>query len=197
MFVFGGCTVDGTLLSDLWIFDQDSMTWTYATCFGNPPSARKGASLCATEDGRRLYLFGGNDGTRPLNDVLVLELEKLSWAHVPVHVGVWACTVCGWGLERSVSQRWELGRSHVPAQGCRPSLSQECPLWWPQGGGLPEAREGHVACILSKYMLISGGCGQGGTKPLADMQVWTCARCRCSSALHQQAQLNSVKLCCA
>lgn len=48
--------------------------------------AHAGASLCATEDGRRLYLFGGSDGTRSLNDVVFLELEKLSWTYVAVHV---------------------------------------------------------------------------------------------------------------
>lgn len=46
-----------------------------------------GASICATEDGRRLYVFGGNDGTKVLNDVNFLELEKLQWSVLPVHVG--------------------------------------------------------------------------------------------------------------
>jgi hypothetical protein len=48
--------------------------------------ALPGATLCATEDGRRLYLFGGSDGSRALNDVYFLELEKLSWTFLPVHV---------------------------------------------------------------------------------------------------------------
>jgi hypothetical protein len=45
-----------------------------------------GACVSATEDGRRLYLFGGNDGTRALNDVHLMEIEKLTWSPVPIHV---------------------------------------------------------------------------------------------------------------
>ncbi len=40
-----------------------------------------------------MYLFGGFDGQRALNDVFFLELEKLSWTHLPVHVG---CLVWRW-----------------------------------------------------------------------------------------------------
>jgi len=124
VFVFGGVSADGTLLNDLWIFDQDSVNWTYVTCFGSPPCPRRGASISATEDGRRLYVFGGNDGSRALNDVYFLELEKLQWSPLPVHIGI-----------------------------------------------QPEAREDHVACITSKYLIISGGCTQGGTRRLGDVQV--------------------------
>lgn len=106
VFVFGGAAADGaTLLNDLWIYDQDSLTWTYVTCFGNIPAPRRGASLCATEDGRRLYLFGGSDGAHALNDVYFLELEKLAWCALPVHVSagglvsdfiLWGAGAC-WG----------------------------------------------------------------------------------------------------
>lgn len=50
------------------------------------PMARAGASLSITEDGRRLYLFGGHDGTKALNDVHFMEVEKLAWNPLPVHV---------------------------------------------------------------------------------------------------------------
>eukprot|EP00955_Chlamydomonas_euryale_P103536 365500-Chlamydomonas_euryale.AAC.6 len=42
----------------------------------------------ASQDGRRLYVFGGNDGTHQLNDVYFLELEKLQWSLLSVHVRV-------------------------------------------------------------------------------------------------------------
>ena len=45
-----------------------------------------GATISATEDGRRLYVFGGNDGGKALNDVHFLELEKLTWSMLTVHV---------------------------------------------------------------------------------------------------------------
>jgi hypothetical protein len=45
-----------------------------------PPSA--GASLCATEDGRRLYLFGGHDGAGPVGDVRYLEVDRMAWSEI-------------------------------------------------------------------------------------------------------------------
>jgi hypothetical protein len=43
-------------------------------------SQTTGASLCTTEDGRRLYLFGVHDGNGPLNDCYYLEVEQLLWS---------------------------------------------------------------------------------------------------------------------
>lgn len=80
--IFGGANAQGELLQDLWILDQDSLQWTHASCIGHPPSARKGATLCATEDGRRMYVFGGYDGYKALNDVHCLDVEKLVWSAV-------------------------------------------------------------------------------------------------------------------
>lgn len=41
-----------------------------------------GASLSASEDGRRLWLFGGNAGGASLNDLYCLELETRTWTQV-------------------------------------------------------------------------------------------------------------------
>jgi hypothetical protein len=48
--------------------------------FGVVPSPRKGASAVASENGRKMYLFGGHDGTKTLSDVHVLEMERFSWS---------------------------------------------------------------------------------------------------------------------
>lgn len=84
VFVFGGVSEDHELLNDLWFLDQDTLQWQQVISYGVPPCARRGASLTATEDGRRLYVFGGNDGSKVLNDVHCLEVEKLMW--IPVMV---------------------------------------------------------------------------------------------------------------
>jgi hypothetical protein len=42
VYIFGGMTIDGHLLNDLWALDLDSMTWSHCTCYGLAPSARKG-----------------------------------------------------------------------------------------------------------------------------------------------------------
>lgn len=46
VFVFGGMTIDGHLLNDLWALDLDNMQWTHCTCYGYTPSPRKGAQPC-------------------------------------------------------------------------------------------------------------------------------------------------------
>ncbi len=44
VFVFGGCSAEGNLLNDLWIFDQDSLTWTCVSTYGAVPCPRRGGS---------------------------------------------------------------------------------------------------------------------------------------------------------
>ena len=41
--------------------------------------------MCPSEDGRRLYVFGGHDGSRLLNDVFYCEVERGVWS--PVNTG--------------------------------------------------------------------------------------------------------------
>jgi N-acetylneuraminic acid mutarotase len=79
IFVFGGLTEAG-LSDELWIFDLDTLTWVEIPTFGAAPCARKGASLVATEDGHKLYLFGGATGMKAFNDVHVLDLDHFSWS---------------------------------------------------------------------------------------------------------------------
>ncbi|KXZ54835.1 hypothetical protein GPECTOR_4g907 [Gonium pectorale] len=111
VFVFGGATSDGVLLNDVWVYDQDSCQWSHVSTFGTVPAPRTGAASTCTDDGRRLYVFGGHDGSRCLNDVHYLDLEKLTWS----------------------------------------------PMGQP-----PEPREGAVAHVTGKYLLISGGCSGSG-----------------------------------
>ena len=47
-----------------------------------PPSARMGATLSGSEDGRRLWLFGGNTGGGSVNDLYCLELDTRTWSQV-------------------------------------------------------------------------------------------------------------------
>uniref|UniRef100_A0A7S0Y9W2 Uncharacterized protein n=1 Tax=Polytomella parva TaxID=51329 RepID=A0A7S0Y9W2_9CHLO len=87
LFVFGGVSAEGVFLNDLWVFDQDSSQWNHLSTFGQMPTPRRGSSLSATEDGRRLYVFGGFDGYECNNDVHYLDLEKLTWSPMSIHFG--------------------------------------------------------------------------------------------------------------
>lgn len=80
LFLFGGVTESG-LSNDLWILDLDALTWSEIPMFGATPCARKGASLVATEDGRKLYLVGGATAAgAALCDVNVLDLDNFGWS---------------------------------------------------------------------------------------------------------------------
>ena len=45
VFIFGGLAADGSLLNDVWVFDQDSVSWSNVNCYGSLPSARQGIDL--------------------------------------------------------------------------------------------------------------------------------------------------------
>lgn len=79
LFLFGGLTEAG-LSNEVWILDLDALSWAEIPTFGAAPCARKGASLVATEDGRKLYLVGGATAAAALCDVHVLELDNFGWS---------------------------------------------------------------------------------------------------------------------
>ncbi|KAL3154619.1 hypothetical protein ABBQ32_014069 [Trebouxia sp. C0010 RCD-2024] len=91
VFIFGGMGEGGVLLNDMWEWHMDTLHWTpvrdFQTAGGHsmdPPSARKGASLSSSEDGRRLWLFGGNTGAGSVNDLYCLDLETRTWSQASV-----------------------------------------------------------------------------------------------------------------
>ncbi|KAK9825409.1 hypothetical protein WJX81_002378 [Elliptochloris bilobata] len=91
MFVFGGEGEGGQLLADLWELNLETTHWSQVSfqpgggsgrSHNAPPSARRGASLCAGDDGRHLWLFGGCDGARCLGDLLCFDVEAGQWSQV-------------------------------------------------------------------------------------------------------------------
>lgn len=76
--------------------------------------APAGASLCCSEDGRRLLLFGGHDGGRLLNDVYVLELEQQRYVWTVLHPS----GARGWEAAEALCMRmrtcvWRMAWQHV------------------------------------------------------------------------------------
>lgn len=60
--MFGGIDAHSVLQADMWVLDLEAQQWHQLLCDGHPPSGRRGATMVASEDGRRMYLFGGWDG---------------------------------------------------------------------------------------------------------------------------------------
>jgi len=90
MYVFGG--YDGSYRSDFHEFNFASNTWSPVAASGRVPRARYRATVVTTNsstgnmDGggrmnleNRMYLFGGHDGTRHLNDVHVFDFTNKRW----------------------------------------------------------------------------------------------------------------------
>ncbi len=70
-YVVGGATAKGPA-GDAWVYDAAREAWSVIKGIGSKPSARSALDVAVA--GGRLYLFGGNDGTRDLDDTWVLAL---------------------------------------------------------------------------------------------------------------------------
>jgi hypothetical protein len=85
MILFGGFTAVGAS-NDLWeltLPPSGSPAWTLLTPSGTPPSARGGHSAIYDPIGKRMIVFGGDDGTLPTT-VHALDLSTLSWSTLSV-----------------------------------------------------------------------------------------------------------------
>ena len=71
--LFGGNTQDGPV-NDLWFFDSASNRWSQQSAESEGPSPRFGHDAAWLQARRSLFVFGGNDGSRDLNDSWELSL---------------------------------------------------------------------------------------------------------------------------
>lgn len=77
VYVFGGYGGDTCQTNDVHVFDTVKQTWSKPMMKGDPPSPRDSHS-CTTV-GKRLFVFGGTDGTNPLNDLHILDTSTNIW----------------------------------------------------------------------------------------------------------------------
>ena len=81
LFVYGGW--DGSVeLGDLHRLDlrASPMAWSRVTASGTPPAPRHFHNMVALN--RRLYIFGGFDGSQWRSDVVALDLDTMSWVAI-------------------------------------------------------------------------------------------------------------------
>ena len=64
---------DGSYRNDFYEFDFLNNIWSPVSATGRLPKARYRGTCCVKDD--NMYLFGGHDGTRHLNDVSVFDFE--------------------------------------------------------------------------------------------------------------------------
>jgi N-acetylneuraminic acid mutarotase len=84
MLVFGGC--DGwNYFNDLYKFTFDSLDWLPVRVTGTAPGARSAPATVVHEAQAMMYVFGGYDGGRSLNDLFRFSLGSSEWAQVRTH----------------------------------------------------------------------------------------------------------------
>ncbi|EFJ18057.1 hypothetical protein SELMODRAFT_420365 [Selaginella moellendorffii] len=71
IYIFGGCGRDECQTNDVHVFDFGMYTWSKPVMKGTHPSPWDSHS--STAIGSKLYVFGGTDGTSPLDDLFVLD----------------------------------------------------------------------------------------------------------------------------
>jgi N-acetylneuraminic acid mutarotase len=85
IYIFGGAAADSKL-SDLWKFDTVAQTWTQLTPSGEQPGRHWGHSLSLLTINNRphLVLFGGNDGSKYLNNLQLYDTVDNKWVEFAV-----------------------------------------------------------------------------------------------------------------
>ena len=79
IYMFGGLNEGGQMQNDMYALKLEQREWYHMQAYGSVPSPRRGSSLCVSEDGKKIYLMGGFDGSKPLSDIYIFETERKTW----------------------------------------------------------------------------------------------------------------------
>lgn len=141
--VFGGC--DGwNYFNDLFKFGFDTEQWLPVRVTGTAPGARSAPATVIHESQATMYIFGGYDGGRSLNDLFRFNLSTSEWAqvsasspaaqsaaavptrspHLLLHDTCAACTIERWGRRLGPPRRCaSLVCLRAPEEATRPSCT--------------------------------------------------------------------------
>ncbi|KAL2271080.1 hypothetical protein VTJ83DRAFT_451 [Remersonia thermophila] len=133
--VFGGG--DGpAYYNDVYVFDTVNFRWSKPRILGDlAPSRRRAHTACLYKNG--IYVFGGGDGVRALNDIWrldVTDVNKISWKLIS---------------DPSGASSSAAGGSRSPAVGADKSAVY------------PKARGYHTANMVGSKLIIYGGSDGG------------------------------------
>ncbi|CAG9465761.1 unnamed protein product [Pedinophyceae sp. YPF-701] len=164
MYVFGGRSVHNELLSDIMLFNYDTLKWTSPIVKGAPPSAREGHSMCSGRD--RMYIFGGRDAEGLRNDVWCLDHETMLWSQLSTAGSPpsarFGASIC---ISDDGRRLWLMGgNDDSQSLGDIFVLELDRMAWTMLGtlGQQPTPRHGHTAAIMGRYLVVSGGCNHTG-----------------------------------
>lgn len=176
VFVYGGW--DGNqMLNDLHVLHTDLvsapqpiLTWSKPITSGPVPGPRAGHTSSAV--GNRLFVFGGGNGIRYLNDLHLLDAETMTWSqayvagtspaarsrHTATLVGTKLVVIGGGDDSRVYNDVYVLDT--VTMSWTRPITK----------GPNPTGRWGHTATLIGTDQLLIFG-GHDGTRMLNDVHI--------------------------
>lgn len=158
MLVFGGC--DGwNYFNDCYSFNFDSSAWAPVRVTGTAPGARSAPATVVHEQQGAMYVFGGYDGARSLNDLFRFDIAASEWSQVrvtgtpPSPRGGHTAAVCG---DTMYVFGGKSGRSPFNDL-C--SFNFEKLVWdkLQLGGSAPAARCAHVCVTYGNALFVFGG----------------------------------------
>jgi hypothetical protein len=124
MLVFGGC--DGwNYFNDLFKFSFGSEQWVPVRVTGTAPGARSAPATVIHEGQAMMYVFGGYDGGRSLNDLFRFDFTSSEWSQVSM-LDPPPPRACPRFFRRVPSPRHLLG-AHGPAPNPPPPLHAQMP----------------------------------------------------------------------
>jgi N-acetylneuraminic acid mutarotase len=83
LILFGGETIGGQKLSEVYVLDTDTLTWTKAGPTGVMVAPRKNHSAALVAAKQKIIYFGGDDVKDPNNLLVVLDTENMVWTSPP------------------------------------------------------------------------------------------------------------------
>lgn len=185
IYIFGGH--DGRKsLSDLYLFDTESMSWARANHGGRAPVAGSRHTVTLVE-GEQLFVFGASD-SGSFADFHVLDLESLTWSmvtaggsaptararHTATLVGRNLVLFGGVGGGRPLNDVFVM---HTAGGNLREVSWTEPPT----NGLMPNARVGHATALVGCRMVVFGG--HDGQMCMNDVHVlvtmnWSAIQCK-------------------
>ncbi len=172
LYVHGGHD-GGRWLPDLWCLDTEHMQWSQPSVSGAPPSARA-CHTCTLMEGRRggrkIYIFGGYNGSHCFNDLEVLDVDAMSWLRphtsgtLPTPRNAHTMTAVGSAL---VLHGGHSGTKHLRDV----HVLQTSTMTWSTpdlSGSLPPGLRGHTATLIgrSTIFVFGGYDGRGRSNDL-------------------------------
>ncbi|CEG43878.1 Kelch repeat-containing proteins [Plasmopara halstedii] len=78
MFIFGGRGVEGEAFRDIYFFDLKALAWMQVQWTTDSPAGRYGHAV-ASVDKEKMFIFGGWDGKKSMNDMWSFNSKSFTW----------------------------------------------------------------------------------------------------------------------